>query len=412
MLMYIDPGTGSMLFTILMGVFGAGIYGARNLSMKLKFRASGGKAVPVDTDRVPIAIFSDDKRYWNVFEPICDRLEAQGQEAVYLTASSDDPALQKRYQHIRCRFIGEGNRAFAVLNTLKADILLSTTPGLEVYQWKRSKDVKWYVHIPHASTDLTLYRMFGIDYYDAVLISGDYQEAQIRALERLRDLPPKEIELVGCTYLDVMRERLKRSGPAPAHETTVLLAPSWGQSAILSRYGERMIDALLNTGYHIVIRPHPQSFKSETELIERLMRKYPASDKLEWNRDNDNFEILRRADIMISDFSGVIFDYTLVYDKPVIYADTKFDKGPYDAWWLEEEPWTFRALRLVGRALDETMLGDLRGVIDECLSGEDYASGRRQARSETWQCAGEGAERATDYLLCKLEEIRNSTAGQ
>ena len=133
MLMYIDPGTGSMLFTILMGVFGAGIYGARNLSMKLKFRASGGKAVPVDTDRVPIAIFSDDKRYWNVFEPICDRLEAQGQEAVYLTASSDDPALQKRYQHIRCRFIGEGNRAFAVLNTLKADILLSTTPGLEVY---------------------------------------------------------------------------------------------------------------------------------------------------------------------------------------------------------------------------------------------------------------------------------------
>jgi CDP-glycerol glycerophosphotransferase (TagB/SpsB family) len=51
---------------------------------------------------------------------------------------------------------------------------------------------------------------------------------------------------------------------------------------------------------------------------------------------------------MISDFSGVIFDYSLVFDRPVIYADTSFDKSPYDAAWLDEPLWTFRILPSLG----------------------------------------------------------------
>ena len=40
---YIDPGTGSMLFTILVGILGAAIYSMRNIVMKLRFVLSGGK---------------------------------------------------------------------------------------------------------------------------------------------------------------------------------------------------------------------------------------------------------------------------------------------------------------------------------------------------------------------------------
>ena len=42
--LYIDPGTGSMLFTILIGVIGAAIYSLRMLWIKLSFALSGGKA--------------------------------------------------------------------------------------------------------------------------------------------------------------------------------------------------------------------------------------------------------------------------------------------------------------------------------------------------------------------------------
>lgn len=402
--LYIDPGTGSMLFTILIGVIGAVVYSLRMLIIRLRFRLTGGKA-EVSEKETPLAIFSDDKRYWNVFCPICRELDRRGVDVVYLTASQDDPVFSCGYTHVHPQFLGEGNRVFSRLNFLNATILLSTTPGLDVYQWKRSKKTQFYVHIPHAANDITLYRMFGIDYYDAVLLSGAYQVRQLRELEALRGLPKRELVTVGIPYMDEMAKRVRRSGPAPEHPRTVLLAPSWGKSALLSVYGGKIIEVLLNTGYHVVIRPHPQSFKSETELLDGLMAAYPPSEQLEWNRDTDNFEVLRRSDILISDFSGVIFDFTLIFDKPVIYTDPKFDVGPYDAWWLKEPLWTASALPRLGCQLSPENMADLKSLIDRCLTDSRYAEGRRQVCTETWEHPGEGAVRTVDYLLQKYTEL-------
>ena len=405
MILYIDPGTGSMLFTILIGVLGTGLYLMRNVLMKLRFLMTGGRRTGEDQDRVPYAIFSDSKRYWNLFEPICDEFEKRGEPLLYLTASPDDPALEKTYEHVSCSFCGAGNRAFARLNFLKADILLSTTPGLEVYQWKRSRDVKWYAHVLHMASDPTTYRMFGLDYYDAVLLSGAYQIDQIRELERLRNLPPKELLLTGVPYLDSLAARLEAAPPLGEHPVTVLLAPSWGASGILSRYGASILEALIKTGYHIVVRPHPQSFTAEKDLLDSLMTAFPESEQLEWNRDNDNFEVLRRADLLISDFSGVIFDYALVFRKPVIYADTSFDKSPYDACWLEEELWTFRVLPKIGRQLKAEDLGSLKALIDEVRTDTGYREAIEAARDETWVCRGESAGRIADYMIAKRGEL-------
>lgn len=415
MLLYIDPGTGSMLFTILLSVVGALFFTFRMLLVRIRFVLSGGHKEARDDSHMPLVIFTDSKRYWNTFEPICRELDKRGQETWYMTASPNDPALTTPFEHIHAEFIGEGNRAFARLNFLHADVVLSTTPGIEVYQWKRSRDVRYYVHIPHAASDITLYRMFGIDYYDAILLSGEYQKGQIRRLEALRDLPAKELEIVGIPYMDEMLRRLERDGMDAASadtvatnqsQRTILLAPSWGPSAILSRYGTRMIEALLATGYHIIVRPHPQSRTSEKEMLDALMQQFPESTQLEWNQDNDNYDVLRRSDIMISDFSGVIWDFTLVYDKPVIYADTTFDKGVYDCYWLDEDLWTFKTLPRVGRQLVAADLEYLKERIDACLADESLAQGREQARKETWENIGHGAEAVAEYLVRKVAQVQ------
>jgi len=475
-----------MLFTVLIGLISAGVYALRSAVVKLRFVMSGGRADESADDVAPFVIFTDSKRYWNVFEPICDEFEARGVSLTYLTASPDDPALSRDYQHITCEFAGEGNKAFAKLNMLKADIVLSSTPGLDVFQWKRSRDVRWYAHILHAISDASMYRMFGIDYYDAVLLTGEHQAKQVRALEKLRGLPPKELPIVGLTYMDSLSARLQatkqqlcynetegwhleyvaemREGsqievlrasaenavrdaaqsenenenadpmrnsstaeisveansdnyepatmPPPTREIIVLLAPSWGASSIFSLYGGKIIDALLQTGYHIVIRPHPQSFESEKELMDSLMRDYPASDQLEWNRDNDNFEVLRRSDIMVSDFSGVVFDFALVFDRPVIYTEPSYDKGPYDAWWLDDELWTFTTLPKIGRQLDESNVNNLSLLIAECLTDPTLQQARDEARDECWACRGESAKIVVDYLIAKREELLSEDSSQ
>ena len=403
-LLYIDPGTGSMLFAILIGIAGAVFYSLKMLWIKLRFKISGGK-IEVAGEKIPFVIFSDDKRYWTIFEPICREMDRRGRDIIYMTASKDDPALQNTYNHVKAEFIGKGNRAFARLNFLNAAIVLSTTPGLDVYQWKRSKDVQYYIHIPHAASEITLYRMFGIDYYDAILLSGEYQVRDIRNLERLRNLPEKELVMIGIPYMDEMAARLEKCGVQSdtGHPCTVLLAPSWGSSAIFSIYGGRILDVLIKTGYHIIVRPHPQSFISEKDLIEKLIQDYPESTQLEWNRDIDNFEVLRRSDILISDFSGVIFDFSLVFDKPVIYTDPQFNVDQYDAWWLKTPLWTTSALPRLGCQLTEENMEQLQDVIDSCLTDSRYAKGRRTVKEETWAYIGEGAKRTVDYLLNQYE---------
>ena len=404
MILYIDPGTGSMLFTVLLGLIGAAVYSLRMLLIKLRFAISGGKAES-GSQKIPLAIFSDDKRYWSIFAPICRELDRRGVDVLYMIASPDDPGLDNPYPHVRGEFIGSGNKAFSKLNFLNATILFSTTPGLDVYQWKRSKNVDYYIHIFHTAGEVTRYRMFGIDYYDALMIAGDPQERDIRQLEQKRNLPAKELVTVGIPFMDEMAARLAATGPAPEHPRTVLLAPTWGPSAIFNIHGGKIIEKLLETGYHVIIRPHPQSFASEAEMLEKLMKQYPESDQLEWNRDTDNFEVLRRSDILISDFSGVVFDFSLIYDKPVIYTDPNFNIAPYDAWFLDHRLWTFSALPRIGQELNMDNLDNIKTLIDDCLEDPRYAQGRRDVRSETWAYPGEGAVRAADYLMEKYAQL-------
>ena len=400
---YIDPGTGSMLFTLVIGLLSAGYFFFRKLAISLKFLLAGG-ASKAGSERMPYVIFSDDKRYWNVFEPICDEFERRGIDLVYWTASPDDPALAKSYEHVTCEFIGKGNRAFARLNTMSADVCLATTPGLEVYQWKRSKGVNWYVHVKHSVDSNAGYRMFGLDFYDAVLVSGAFLGDEMREIEHLRGIPEKELQIVGCTYLDAMMERKKTLVQPQREGKTVLLAPSWGPSAILSVYGERIIEALLTTDYHVVVRPHPQTVSSEADMLDALMKRFPASEHIEWNFDNDNFEVLARSDVMVTDFSGVVYDFTLIFDRPVIFAEGQFDPAVYDAAWLDHPLRKFDHYAMMGRPLRADMLDHMGEVLDGALTDQELAAGRAQVSEEVWQHKGESAQRIVDYLVEAREQ--------
>ena len=127
---------------------------------------------------------------------------------------------------------------------------------------------------------------------------------------------------------------------------------------------------------------------------------------LEWNFDNDNFEVLKCSDILISDFSGVIFDFTLVFEKPIIYADVSFDDTPYDAGWLEEKPWTFTSLNRLGMQLTAENAGDIGQMIEHCLHAPEFREGREQARSETWVNIGHSVEHIADYLIDKNRKLQ------
>lgn len=398
--LYIDPGTGSMLFSLAIGVFSTLIFALRALAVKLRFILSGGKAKKIYAGKIPFVIYSDHKRYWNVFEPICDEFERRKIPLVYYTQSADDPALSKKYDFVKAEFIGEGNKGFVRMNMLNAGTVLSTTPGLDVLQWKRSKNVDRYVHVPHSIDDLSGYRMFGLDYYDAVLCSGMNQVDFIRKIESLRTIKPRETKIVGSTYMDADLEYLK---DLPSHKTnincpTVLLAPSWGKSAILSRFGESLLDALVETKFKIIVRPHPQSKTSEKDLLARLESRYKDAENLSWNYDNDNLAVMNESDILITDFSGIIFDYAFLLNRPLIYADTEFDNSVYDAAWLDEKMWILMTADKMGVKLEESKIPNVKNLILDAMRSEKLTKARESVKSECWENVGMAAKTIVNFF--------------
>ena len=413
LILYIDPGTGSMLFSILIGAAATLFFLGKAAWIKLKLLFSAkknGVSTTADSNYKQYVIYNEGLQYWNTFKPVCDEFEKRQIELTYYTSAEKDPCFEQGYKFVKPEFIGEGNLAFVKLNMLSAGVVLMTTPGLQVYQLKRSKRVKHYAHVLHAPSDATMYRLFGIDYFDSVLLSGDYQKNDIRILEHQRELKEKELVVVGCPYLDTLKQKMESIPAEENHNFTVLVSPSWGPSALLSKYGEKLLDPLLATGWNIIVRPHPQSKKSEKDMLDRLTEKYRDSKNLIWDYERDNIYSMKKSDIMISDFSGIIYDYTFLCDKPVMYVNSELDLMPYDAYDLGEsraygkDIWQFNTIKKIGIELKQEQFDNIKEVIQAASDSKELAELRQIAKSEAWMNEGNAGKAIADFMINKITQ--------
>ena len=231
---YIDPGTGSLLFSALFGIIGTLFFLSKALIIKLKTMSfSKNKSIETEASKkARIIIYGEDKRYYNVFRPIIEELIKLEIPVIYYSSSEDDPIFEIKNDLLHSEFIGVGNKAYAKLNFIEADICLMTTPNLDVFQLKRSKGVKKYIHITHSSAETSTYCLYSLDFFDAVFLNGEHQIRDIRELERKRNTIVKDLYVVGSPYLDEL-SKLKSSVLKELKEKhkdknkkTVLLAPS------------------------------------------------------------------------------------------------------------------------------------------------------------------------------------------
>lgn len=369
---------------------------------------SGGKVQALDKAYKDYVIYCEDKRYWTVFEPIVEEAEARGVEITYYSSDKDDPIFLKDYKFIHSEFIGVGNKAYARLNFLSAGIVVMSTPSLDVYQLKRSKYVKHYCHIFHSTSDATTYRLFGLDYFDSVLLTGDYQAANIRFLENKRKLPPKELVTIGCTYLDVMQQKLSQLPRTSCDKFTVLVSPSWGPSGLLSLYGRSLLDPLVASGFDIILRPHPQSYISEKAMLDSILEAYKDSPNVKIDKERDNIYSMSKADLMISDFSGIIYDYLFLCDKPVMYAQSDMNLDIYDAWYIPTPLWQFEVLKTAGIKLEEKDFSNIKEVILNACDNPQLKAARHKAKDEGWQYRGQAGKLALDFMIKTVTSQKKS----
>lgn len=401
---YLDPGSGSMLISALVALVTILIFMAKNFIYD-RIKISGKKSNIPDLKReYNVVVYSEGGQYWNVFLPVLSELDARGVPSVYFTSREDDPGLQHEFKHIEKQYIGEGNNAFIVLNRLRANFVLMTTPGLGVLQIKRSKWVKHYSHITHSTSTCATYKAYSLDYFDSVLVGGSADREILRELEAKRKSQKKQIEIIGCAYLDILRSKLKNGQYGyelfSSKRPTILISPTWGEHGLLNRYGKQILSLLTGAGdFNIIVRPHPQSFMSEKKLMDELIGNYPNSDSLEWDREKDPLKAMYHADLMISDFSGIIYDFLFLFERPVLTFKAQFEKRGREAMDLSDDSADIKLLDRIGRTLQESDIPELISIIKSSLTDQTSLPGViREAQEALAQFPGEAGKRAADFI--------------
>ena len=401
---YIDPAIGSMFFSIVLGIVATVFFLFKAFFYKLSFIITGFNK-KTKMNYTPIVLYNEGKKYDICFEPLLDEFEKKKTSVIYYTSENDDPLLKKEYQYAKTEFIGEGNKAYMKLALLHADICIMTTPGLNVYQLKRSKKVKHYSHIFHGTGDACDYRLFGLDYYDSIMLTNEINGTYIRELEQKRSLKQKELIVAGSLDLDRMNENVKLLPEEKKEKFTVLIAPTWGPKAIFSKYGTELIDLLLQKDWNIIIRPHPQSYISEKNLIENIKDKYEKNNSIIWDDNISNLISLNKADILISDFSGIIFDYAFLFNKPFIYTEYEQNREIYDYSDLGHDTWKTEVLKKIGVELKQDNFKNIIDLINKTITDKEKIKNVEDAKKLIWQKQGQSAQIITDFIIKKQKDL-------
>lgn len=297
--------------------------------------------------------------------PLLDELLSRGQSVHLLASHQDDPMANIDHPNLHAYFIGSGSARTWVFSTMDADAVVTTTPDLQTMQLKRSNRNVFYIYVHHSlvSTHMA-YRPAAFDHFDAIMCSGLHHVRETRAAEELDGLPPKTLVEHGYGRLDTLIANRETAGDqsddkADSYAGTILIAPSWGDNSILQAHGRQLVGSLIDAGYRVIVRPHPETTRKDPQLISALAADYEDNSAFTLDHDPTDESSMGIADLMISDWSGVALEFAYGFEKPVLFIDLprKVNNPSYGD--LDIEPFEVLIRDEIGEILPLDQIGDV-----------------------------------------------------
>lgn len=306
------------------------------------------------------------KYYAGMIDYICEHSDIQ---IHYVTSDPNDKIFEDKREQIHAYYSASDRFLIPLFMKLDCDMCVMTMPDLQKYHIKRSKvrdDIE-YVYVVHGlgSSAMTL-RKGALDWYDTMFCPTVDGENEVREMEELYNTKPKTLIEAGYMLIDEMIENYEKSEKKINNPPKILIAPSWQPDNIIELCIDELLEQLSKTDYDIILRPHPQAVRHAPERFKELHSKYDGTN-IEVQTDFSSNNPVMEADVLITDWSDISFEFAFTTKRPVLFINTpmKIMNPEYDK--IKTVPINISMRSIIGKAVEPTELDKVNGIIKEFI---------------------------------------------
>ncbi len=366
-----------------------------------------------------LVIYSEKSGFYKYFEAVIESLLKKSNITIhYITNDPDDAIFTKAESEPRIKpyYIGL-KKMIPLMMRAEADIIVMTTPDLDKYFIKRSivkKDIE-YVYIPHDMMSVHMgFREGALDAFDTIFCTGPHVAREVRATEKVYELPEKELVEFGYPLADKLiaageeERRTHVSGP----RKEILIGPSWQEDNLLDSCIDKLIETLYCDEYHITVRPHPEYVKRYGAKMQAIVDKYShlVGEGLTFELDFTVNKSVYSSDLLITDWSGIALEYCFATKRPAIFVNTKIKCMNPNWQRINCTPTEISLRDIVGVSVNKEDLGACREIANDLFSRADEFEERiTKVLSEHIYNQGHAGEVGADYLLASIVKKRKKS---
>lgn len=355
-----------------------------------------------------IVFYSERNGFYKYYKNVIEFILAKTDIVIhYITGDPDDEVFKLSSDEFRTYYIGE-NKLIVLMMKLEADIMIMTTPDLQTYHLKKSlvQDNIEYIYMDHAMGDVNLsYRKHALDNFSTIFVPNELTEREIREEEKIYNLPAKNIVRTGYGLIDDMIKNYEDSNKSENVVKEILIAPSWQQDNLIDICIDKILDKILGKGWHVILRPHPQYVRHFSDKLNAIKEKYKGFKDFELQMDFSSNKTVFDADVLMTDWSGIAYEYSFTTLKPTLYINTPMKIMNPDYEELGIEPFDITVRDEIGISVDTDKLDGLDNVVERLLNDEVYSSDSiAKIREKYLDNIGKSGEVGARYIIGKLIE--------
>lgn len=365
-----------------------------------------------------LVFYSEGSGYYKYFKNVINELLSRSNIVIhYVTNDPNDQVFKIAVNEPRIKpyYIGM-KRLITLMMKMDAELVVMTTPDLNNYHIKRSyieKDIE-YIYIPHSpggSYSKTL-RKGALDHFDTIFLTGPQAKREIRALEQVYKQPEKRLVEFGFPLLEELAQDYESSEKEVNEKKVILIAPSWHDGNIMECCLETILKILITDKYKIIVRPHPQYVRLYREKVAKIQNEFSTvpSSTLVFETDFSSSFSIYQSDIIITDWSGIGYEFCYATLKPGIFINTKRKIANPEYFKVDLESLEDRIRKKLGIELELSEIKNINSSIRYLVENMDsYKDIIKTVRNDELYNFGYAAQKGAEYITSALVSKKNNS---